>query len=198
MIKSGYTYRATWGVALDIVYVARRQGGFLEVHPLTGDLQGRSLTITDKDRPGWVEVCRGRHSNPEALLTQTGPEPLAQQGDVRKGKTTGALYEVLGVHGNQVWTHSTGGTDPAHNGYQSWSVGNFLKSTVEMPTFFEEGHDYEMRTVAGGVIRVTVRAVGKMPNGAPYAVAEHRNGTDTGEPVLLASYDFPSYEDVTR
>lgn len=146
----------------------------------------------------WQPVCEGRHSNPEALLTQTDSEPGVRQGDVRKGRATGARYEVLGVHGDQVWTHQTGGTLPVQTSYTSWTLENFLSSTVEIPVFFEEGHDYERRTVAGGVIRVTVRAVGRMPMGPLYAVAERRNGIDVGSPALLTSYDFSTYEDVTR
>lgn len=198
MIKPGRTYRATWTGDPVIVYVARRDSGFLEVLHLAGRLQGRTITITDNDRPDWVEVCEGRHSNPEALLTQTDPEPLVQKGDVRKGKTSGARYEVLGVHGDQVWMHSTGGDLPPGDNYHSWTLENFLKSTVEMSTFFEEGHDYEYLHGLLPRLRVTVRVVGKMPMGARYAVAERRNGQHRGDPKLLTQDDFKRYEDVTR
>lgn len=198
MIKPGYTYRTTWTGDPVIVYVVRRNGHVMQVELLTGHLQGQDVTIRDNDRP-WVEVCEGRHSNPGVLLTQTDePAQMAWKGLVRKGRGSGARYEVLGVHGDQVWTHSTGGDLPPGDNHMSWSLKDFLESTVEMSTFFEEGHDYERRIVAGGVIRVTVRHVGQMPMGKKYAVAERRSGESLYDPILLTSYDFPTYEDVTR
>lgn len=198
MIKPGYTYRATWNSDPVIVYVAHRGGTGLEVLHLAGRLQGQSHVIEDRPRHRWVEVCEGRHSNPEALLTQTDPEPPVRQGDVRKGRATGARYEVLGVHGDEVWTHQTGGTLPVQTSYTSWSVESFLESTVEMPVFFEEGHDYEYRNSLGIRLRVTVRRIGKMPMGKVYAVAERRNGMNQYDPVLLTQPDFENYEDVTK
>lgn len=196
MIKSGYTYRATWRREPVVVYVARRDGRSLEVLHLAGRLQGRTLVIEDRERPEWIEVCEGRHSNPDALLTQE--EPKVRQGDVRKGRATGARYEVLGVHGGQVWTVASGGTPPVQTSYTSWSLESFLESTVEVATFFEEGHDYEHRSGAGPQLRVTVRHVGRLPMGKQYAVGERRNGSFLYEPILLTPEDFNRYEDVTR
>lgn len=140
----------------------------------------------------WEPVCEGRHSNPEELLTDPEPVELSV-GTVRIGKSTGTRYEVRGIDGQNVWVLNG---DTVQR--DTWHRETFLRVTAPAPTFFEEGHDYEKRVAAGGVIRVTVRRVGQMPNGAEYAVAERRNGGSAGEPVLLAAYDFSTYGDVTK
>lgn len=139
----------------------------------------------------WEPVCEGRHSNPDALLTQEEPEETVKKDDIRIGKSTGTRYKVLALHGIRVWTCS--GDD-----HSTWKVKTFLESTVPAPTFFEEGHDYERVIDNTVTFHLTVRHVGKMPNGTPYAVAEIRSGPFTSTPTLLRQSDFNDFKDVTK
>jgi hypothetical protein len=194
MIKPGYTYRAAWTGEPAIVYVTRRDGRTIEIEHLTGRLQDRIVTIEDRDHP-WVEVCEGRHSNPEALLTQTPGDDQLAVGTVRIGKTTRKRFTVLALDGDSAWVDAGPEANPQRD---TWNVGMLLRCTDPAPTFFEEGHDYERPLSGGGTLRVTVRSVGRMPIGEQYAVAEHRNGPRRYESLLLKQNNFPAYKDVTK
>lgn len=191
MIKPGWTHILTLvGGEKRVIYV--------ETIPVDGAYaDGRNLL----ERPGelrrystsrpdaWEPVMAGVHPSPERLLLES--YAAFDQGDVRIGKSTGLRHEVLAVHESQVWTNSS-------DGYRTWTAGGFLSATIPAATFFEEGHDYA-RTVNGvPLTRHTVRHVGEMPNGKPYAVAEVRLGPFAGSPVLLGQNDFNDYEDVTK